>query len=118
MSPILQAVAAWLLAYAVHSTLLLGAAALLAGRVRDYAWRETLWKCALVGAVLTVTAQTLADYRPPVGRWSVSITRDAAPNPTAPTPADRTRSDVASPAASPTRDAAAAAAASASTTPY
>jgi len=29
MTPIVQAVAAWLLAYAVHSTLLLGAAALL-----------------------------------------------------------------------------------------
>jgi len=47
--------------------------------VRDYAWRETLWKCALVGAVLTVSAQTLANIRPAVGRWSVSITRDAAP---------------------------------------
>jgi len=79
MTPIVQAVAAWLLAYAVHSTLLLGAAALLAWRVRDYAWRETLWKCALVGAVLTVSAQTLANIRPAVGRWLVSITRDPAP---------------------------------------
>ena len=68
MSPIVQALAAWLLAYAVHSTLLLGAAALLAGRVRDYAWRETLWKCALVGAVLTVSVQTLADFTSLAGR--------------------------------------------------
>jgi HEAT repeat protein/beta-lactamase regulating signal transducer with metallopeptidase domain len=103
-----QAVAAWLLAYAVHSTLLLGAAALVAGRVvRDPAWRETLWKAALVGAVLTVSVQTLANIRPAIGRWNVSIAR-------APAPADRARpaaewkaSDAATPPAAATREPAA-----------
>ncbi len=88
MSPIAHAAAAWLLAYAVHSTLLLGAAALLAGRVvRDPAWRETLWKAALVGAVLTVSVQMLVDFRPVVGRWSFPESRagDAVPS-SAPTP--------------------------------
>ncbi|HEX6749878.1 MAG TPA: HEAT repeat domain-containing protein [Longimicrobium sp.] len=92
MSPIAHAVAAWLLAYAVHSTLLLGAAALLAGRVvRDPAWRETLWKAALVGAVLTVSVQMLVDFRPVVGRWSFPASRagDAVPSSAPPSEVQR-----------------------------
>ncbi|HEU4556722.1 MAG TPA: M56 family metallopeptidase [Longimicrobium sp.] len=92
MSPIVQAAAAWLLAYAVHSTLLLGAAALLTRwAVRDPAWRETLWKAALVGAVVTVSVQTLVDFRPAVGRWSVTI----APVPAEPAQAEWKATDAA-----------------------
>ncbi len=43
MTGIALPLAAWLLTYALHSTLLLCAAALLARRVRGEAWRETLW---------------------------------------------------------------------------
>ena len=42
-------IAAWLLTYALHSTVLLAAAALLTARwVRGEASRETLWKAALL----------------------------------------------------------------------
>lgn len=87
MSGIALPLAAWLLTYALHSTLLLCAAALLARRVRGEAWRETLWKAALVGGLLTATAQSVSGYRPPVGRWTlepavaiqVRVAGDAAP---------------------------------------
>lgn len=116
MSPIVQAVAAWLLAYAVHSTLLLGAAALVAGRVvRDPAWRETLWKAALVGAVLTVSVQTLANFRPAVGRWNVAISRVPAPADRAEPATEWKTSDAATPAAAATREPAAMNPATAST---
>ncbi|HEX6367662.1 MAG TPA: HEAT repeat domain-containing protein [Longimicrobium sp.] len=68
--------AAWLLTYAVHSTLLLSAAALLARRVRGEAWRETLWKAALVGGIVTATAQTQSGYDPPAGTWRIRSTVD------------------------------------------
>lgn len=62
--PLLSALAAWLLTYLVHSTLLLGAAALLSGRlVRGEEWKETLWKAALVGGLLTATVQAASGYR-------------------------------------------------------
>ncbi|WP_420124846.1 HEAT repeat domain-containing protein [Longimicrobium sp.] len=66
--------AAWLLTYALHSTLLLGAAALLARRVRGEAWRETLWKAALIGGIVTATAQTQSGYDPPAGTWRLGST--------------------------------------------
>lgn len=66
--------AAWLLTYALHSTLLLGAAALLARRVRGEAWRETLWKAALVGGIVTATVQTQSGYDPPAGTWRLGST--------------------------------------------
>ncbi|HEV3051586.1 MAG TPA: hypothetical protein VGX50_14875, partial [Longimicrobium sp.] len=72
MSDIALPLAAWLLTYALHSTLLLCAAALLARRLRGEAWRETLWKAALVGGLLTATAQAVSGYQPPVGRWALA----------------------------------------------
>ena len=74
MSDIALPLAAWLLTYALHSTLLLCAAALLARRLRGEAWRETLWKAALVGGLLTATAQAVSGYQPPVGRWALRST--------------------------------------------
>lgn len=51
-------IVAWLLTYALHSTVLLCAAALLTARwVRGEALRETLWKAALVGGIATATVQ-------------------------------------------------------------
>ena len=44
------AVLAWLLTYAIHSTILLAAAALAAWRFADHhAWLDVIWKTALVG---------------------------------------------------------------------
>jgi beta-lactamase regulating signal transducer with metallopeptidase domain len=71
MSDLALRAAAWLLTYALHSTLLLCAAALLARRVRGEAWRETMWKAALVGGLVTATAQAVSGYRPPVGQWQL-----------------------------------------------
>ncbi|HST59108.1 MAG TPA: HEAT repeat domain-containing protein, partial [Longimicrobium sp.] len=52
-------ITAWLLTYALHSTVLLCAAALLTARVvRGEAWRETLWKAALLGGIVTASIQS------------------------------------------------------------
>src|ERR671923_1401596 len=68
---IVQAVAGWLLTYAIHSTLLLGLAWLLAERLREqHAWLDWIWKVALVGAVITTTAQSALRVQPLAGRWS------------------------------------------------
>ncbi len=52
-------VAAWLLTYAFHSTLLLGGAWLLSQRPRfqSEGTQDTLWKAALLGGLLTATLQ-------------------------------------------------------------
>ncbi len=59
LGPIEATVGAWLLTYVVHATLLVIAVALVTRwrRVRSDALRETLWKCALVGGVLTASVQ-------------------------------------------------------------
>ena len=90
--------AAWLLTYALHSTLLLAAAALLARRVRGEAWRETLWKAALVGGIVTATVQTQSGYDPPAGTWrlgstvelTAAVAADEATAPAQPAPAIQT----------------------------
>ncbi|MFK7958845.1 MAG: M56 family metallopeptidase [Lysobacterales bacterium] len=49
----------WLITYAIHSTLLLGAAALIDWRVvkgRAH-WQELLWKSVLIGAIASTTLQ-------------------------------------------------------------
>lgn len=80
MSAIPERAAAWLLAYAIHSTLLLGAAALVTARLRDHGWRDALWRAALVGGVLTVTVQALAGHTPSLGGWSPAAAVRAAPS--------------------------------------
>ena len=57
---------AWLLTYAVHSTLLIGGVWLLVrrGLIRSHHLQDTFWKAALVGGVLTATAQTALGIRP------------------------------------------------------
>jgi HEAT repeat protein/beta-lactamase regulating signal transducer with metallopeptidase domain len=103
MSETVMRAAAWLLTYALHSTLLLGAAALLARHLRGEAWRETLWKAALVGGLVTATAQTQSGYDPAFGTWwlgravepapALSATLPAAPAPAVETPAEAARDD-------------------------
>ncbi len=57
---------AWLLTYAIHSTLLIGAVWLLVRRgvIRSHHLQDTFWKAALLGGLLTATAQTALGIRP------------------------------------------------------
>ncbi len=76
---IILAAVAWLLTYLLHSTLfLLGAAALSAlGLVRSAAARDTLWKVALLGGVLTATTQTVLRLQPRMGHVALAVESDA-----------------------------------------
>jgi beta-lactamase regulating signal transducer with metallopeptidase domain len=68
------AVLAWLLTYAIHSTILLAAAALAAWRFADHhAWLDVIWKTALVGPIVTATLLMTADVVPLGGRWSMPV---------------------------------------------
>lgn len=66
----MQDLAAWLSSYALHSTILLGLAWLVvrSRRVGPSA-AEMIWKAALVGGVLTATAQGMLGVQP-AGSWS------------------------------------------------
>lgn len=58
-------VLAFLATYLLHSTVLLGAATVLTRWVlRAEAWRETVWKAALIGGVLTSAVATFAPWTP------------------------------------------------------
>lgn len=59
----------WLATYALHSTILLGFVLLVSSRLGSDAWRETLWKTALLGGLLTAMLQSAAGYTPLGGRW-------------------------------------------------
>ena len=96
----------WLLSYAAHSTLLLGAAWLLSTRTRSHLVREALWKTALFGAFFTATAQTALGVRPLAGRVVVAPAAAAVtqlPSPKtkefAPATDDLTRPDASAPSA-------------------
>lgn len=77
MTPIdLDAVSAaavsWLLTYAIHSTILLGAALAIAMRFADeHAWLDLVWKTAMLGPLVTASVQVGADVRPLGGRWPI-----------------------------------------------
>ncbi len=68
----------WAITYAIHSSLLLGLAALLTRRlVRGDALRETVWRSAFLGSVLTATLVTVLPVQPIAGRLEVP---DPAPS--------------------------------------
>jgi beta-lactamase regulating signal transducer with metallopeptidase domain len=73
LSPAVLAGVAWLLTYALHSTVLLGSAWALVrwGRVRGEAAADLLWKAALLGGVVTATAATVLGAHP--FGWRVRI---------------------------------------------
>ena len=67
---LLNQAAAWLLTYGLHSTLFLGLAWLLSKRLSGR-WakvEEAMWRFALVGALVTATAQLAAGWEPVTGR--------------------------------------------------
>lgn len=64
---------AWLLTYLLHSTLLLGLAALASKPLGRWsaAAEEAVWKLALVGALFTASLQLAAGWEPMAGRWNL-----------------------------------------------
>lgn len=80
-----QVMLAWLLTYALHSTVLLGVT-LLVLRTRRVApaVSDVMWKAALVGAILSASTQSLLDRRPAgsfaLGGAEVSPAASAVPS--------------------------------------
>lgn len=62
-------VLAWLMTYAIQSTLLLGAIGLVTVVVKSEAWRDVMWKAGLIGGVVSSLALSLALVRPLAGRY-------------------------------------------------
>ncbi len=87
-------VLSWLLTYAVHSTLLLGGVALLTHRlVQSHGVRDTLWKTALLGGLVTSSVQVGLGVEPLGGLLALAPAAPAAapvvtaePTATLPTP--------------------------------
>jgi HEAT repeat protein len=74
LEPIAWAALSWLLTYAIHSTILLGAALVVGSRVADdHAWKELLWKAALLGSLATASVQLVAGFTPLGGRWDLPV---------------------------------------------
>ena len=86
-------VAAWLLTYIVHSTILIALAYLVARRLDGRpAALDRLWKIALVGGVLTATLQTAAGVSPWGGRLGLrphQAQASVAPAAAAPSPGEQ-----------------------------
>ncbi|HEX8831061.1 MAG TPA: hypothetical protein VF705_07855, partial [Longimicrobium sp.] len=87
MNTMADAVALWLASYLLHSTVLLGGVWIAERWVRSEAWRETLWKGALVAGLLSPSVQMAADLRPTLGVWNIAapaVAPAVAPATTAP----------------------------------
>jgi hypothetical protein len=69
---------AWLLTYALHSTLLLAMAWVVTRGLggRRLRLQETIWRCALLGALVTASAQLAfgqLGHAPIAGRWTLAV---------------------------------------------
>jgi beta-lactamase regulating signal transducer with metallopeptidase domain len=63
---------AWLLTYALHSTLFLGLACLVSRRLsRRARLEEAVWRFALLAGLVTATLQLAAGWEPLAGRWTL-----------------------------------------------
>ncbi|MES2304756.1 MAG: M56 family metallopeptidase [Gemmatimonadota bacterium] len=71
-------VLAWLLTYAIHSTVLLGLAWAVTRFRRDPATSDILWKAAILGGLLTASIQLRLDVRPN-GTLTLPSVTQAAP---------------------------------------
>ena len=69
------AVGFWMATYAIHSTLLLGAAWLFAKRIAPTAYRaqERWWKGALIGGLITATLHSASGVTPLTGRMELAF---------------------------------------------
>ncbi|MBD0320037.1 MAG: hypothetical protein ICV87_06875, partial [Gemmatimonadetes bacterium] len=68
-----EAMLGWLLTYLLHSTLIVGAAALICKRAAvPVALRDLLWKAALLGGALPAPVQVAAGLSPLAGAWSLA----------------------------------------------
>lgn len=67
---------AWMLTYLLHSTLLLGLAWLASKPLSRWsvAAEESVWKLALVGAIVTASLQLAIGWEPAAGRWRLAET--------------------------------------------
>ena len=76
------AVLSWLLTYAIHSTILLGAAVAIAMWFADeHAWLDLVWKTALLGPLVTASVQVGAEVLPLGGRWHIATASHASSAP-------------------------------------
>ena len=77
---------AWLLTYAVHSTVLLGLVWLATkrGMLPAVRVREALWRTALLGGILSASVQTGFGYEPFGGRFALESETVAGPVDTPP----------------------------------
>lgn len=69
---LISPVIAWLLTYLLHGTFLLGLAWLVSKPLARWSVsaEETVWKLALVGALVTASLQLAAGWEPVSGRWA------------------------------------------------
>lgn len=76
-------IAAFLATYAIHSTVLIGAALLLMARRSPLrlaaSTRDVLWKTAIVGGLFTATAQYALGFTPLGGKWNLEAFRGSSP---------------------------------------
>jgi HEAT repeat protein/beta-lactamase regulating signal transducer with metallopeptidase domain len=78
MIPI-DAVLSWLLTYAIHSTMLLVAAAVAAWKLADHhAWLDAIWKTALIAPLVTASLNVAPVARPLGGRWEMPAATTAS----------------------------------------
>jgi HEAT repeat protein/beta-lactamase regulating signal transducer with metallopeptidase domain len=65
-------VLAWLLTYAIHSTIMFGVAALAARRLAEHhAWVDLIWKTALIAPLVTASLNVGPIDLPVGGRWTL-----------------------------------------------
>src|SRR5688572_12669317 len=75
-------VLSWLLTYAIHSTILLAVAAVVAWRFADqHAWLDRIWKVALIGPLVTASVHLDPIALPLGGRWAMPDMTTAAETP-------------------------------------
>ena len=81
MDTVFDTLAAWLATYALHSTLLLGGVWLLLRlrRVPGHLARQSLWRTALVGSLITATLQSVAGVPTLGGEWTLPATTPPSP---------------------------------------
>jgi beta-lactamase regulating signal transducer with metallopeptidase domain len=94
-------VLSWLATYAIHSTILLAVAALVAWRLADrHEWLDLIWKTAVLAPLVTASLHVDALAVPVAGRWVIASVTTATPIPAAaPTPDAVQSAPVAAPAA-------------------